>query len=137
MKGTGLLLERIDRVAYLKALISVAHADLKLQPAELEFLRNQAEAFDVDLEPLLDKPEADLSGICERINLPTRRMIIRDCITLAVVDGEYSDVEREQIGRVAESLGVSSERMAALEGWLERYSAVLEEGQALLESPED
>lgn len=130
-------LDAIDREAYLQAMVAVARADRQIRSAELEFLQNQASALDVDLEPLLDGPAPDLAGIRVRTNAQTRRMIVRDCITLAAVDGEYAESERAHVRQVAEALGVSGVRVAAIEAWLQRYSEVLDEGQRLLTNDDE
>lgn len=130
-------LEAIDREAYLRALVAIAHADDELHETELAFLRHQAEVLDVDLDAILESPRVALERLRERTDAITRRMVIRDCITLAAIDGELDATERARIREVAEQLGVSAARVDALESWLARYSALLEEGETLLESAED
>lgn len=123
------IIEGFEAEVYLKALIAVAQAD-GVSSSERDFIQNQATLLGVDevnFEMMIS-----LDDLSNQINAVTRRIIVRDCIVLATVDGDYTENERRRIAGIAEALGVTPERTAQLENWLQQYSDLLEEGQRLL-----
>ena len=124
-------MEDFDPGDYLAALATVAHAD-GLVDEERAFLGSQAVRFGLDPEEALRPVEGHLGRLVGSASKTTRRMIVRDCIVLACVDGEYSANERARIAGIAASLQVSEECLRGLESWVERYGALLDEMQVLL-----
>lgn len=121
------VLEGFDAKAYLDALVAVAKAD-GVKPEEREFIVQQAASLGI--EPDFEHP-IDLTILRSASSIVTRRIIIRDCIVLAAVDGDYSANERERIGEIASGLGVDARTVERIEDWIKRYSDILEEGQRI------
>jgi hypothetical protein len=59
--------------------------------------------------------------------------IIRDCIVLGSLDGDFTDLERAKVYDVASLLGKSKSDVDAVETWLKRLWAVMEEGNRLFQ----
>ncbi len=79
--------------------------------------------------------EEDLKAfptIPEEVSEVTRRVVVRDCILLGCIDGEYTDAERAWVHRIATWLGVDLEASDRLEDWLRRYFDLMEEQEMLL-----
>lgn len=124
-----------DAELYLKLLHAVADAD-GVHPVEEDYIRHQAAALHVDPEVVLGKGPIALEQLQLTASEVTRRMVYRDCYTLACADGAVSDQERATLHRLRRVLNLTPERATALEAWVARYSAMIEEGQALLTQPE-
>lgn len=123
--------EQFDAIAYLTALSVVANAD-GIADVERDFIYQQAAMLGADLDAL-NLEELAKKGIesIEATEL-TRRVILRDCIFLAALDGEYTETERKHVQRLGEMLGISSQLVARIERWAEQYMKLIEESEAIL-----
>jgi tellurite resistance protein len=117
--------------SYLRALLSVAAAD-GISAEEMSYIERQAHLFGVSVDALMMEPTADLEALREQCSAEIRRMIVRDCVTLASIDNDYNDVERAAVRLISEQLGVTRERLEAFEAWTRDYWAVVERGESLL-----
>ena len=124
-------METFDTRAYFAGLLAVARADDRLTDEEVSFLREQAELLDFDVEPLLNNPPTTLNVDFGSTSQITKRMIIRDCIALANVDGSYDAEEKERIRSIAAGAGISSNEVAGIEQWLEDYTNLMKRGESL------
>ncbi len=70
--------------------------------------------------------------VSEGMSDMTRRVVLRDCILIACLDGEYSDTERAWIHRICEWLGLSTTTADLFEDWFHRYFDLIDEQEALL-----
>lgn len=123
------ILKDFDGSAYLSALVAVAQAD-GVTPEEEEFIRGQAEAMGIPM-PDLTKP-VEVATVADVASTVTKRVIVRDCIVLALVDGHYTENERQRIFDIARQFGVEPALVERMERWAKDYSRVLAEGQAIL-----
>lgn len=123
-----------DADTYMKTIVSIAYADGVLHEKEKEYILTQAEVNLIDPSSYLENPPKDLSFLDDK-NIPkfTAMSIIRDCIVLSCIEGEFDDSERNQIDEIAKKLGVSPVKVAELEDWLKDYWEVVERGKALFE----
>lgn len=125
-------LDAFEPEAYLSALVAVAAAD-GITAEEIAHIRNQAGMLGFSADALLDSPPP-VSTIDASAAPITRRLAYRDCFILAWIDGPPNELERQALDRVGEALGLAPPLRRRIEGWMERYSALLEEGEALLAS---
>lgn len=122
----------IDGPSYLRTMIALASADGEIHEKERLFINMQAQVLSLDPGEYWGNPEQDLGflgGVM--MSRPTCMTIIRDCIVLGHLDGDFSDTERAKVYDVASLLGGSKSDVDAVETWLKRLWAVMEEGDRL------
>ena len=124
----------IDGPSYLRTIIAVAHADGEIHEKERQFIDMQAQVLSLDSAEYWRNPEHDL-GFLSNVEMshPTCMTIIRDCIVLGHLDGDFSETERAKVYDVASLLGRSKSEVDAVESWLKSLWAVMEEGNRLFQ----
>jgi uncharacterized membrane protein YebE (DUF533 family) len=123
------MMQDFDPATYVQALVALAHID-GLFDIERDYVDAKAQLLGVT--PDWSAVSADLQPIGAEVSELTRRVVIRDCIVLASVDGEYSDAERAVVHRIAQWLEVDEAACDRIEDWLRRYWELLDESEALL-----
>lgn len=119
---------------YLKAIVSVALADGIIHEKEREFVNAQAELLSIDPKPYWENPEKDFSFLSNaEMSRMSRMTIIRDCIVLGYIDGNYDDSERNRVAQIAENMKIGNSDVEAVEKWLKEFWEVLEKGKSLFE----
>lgn len=99
--------ERLDGHAWLTALAAVAMADGVIDPRERAFLGRHAELLGASLLEAFEASRSLAPLAALSTTDRTRRAILRDCVLLANVDGEYHPEERARIEQIAKLLGLS------------------------------
>lgn len=125
------LLEDFDSVTYLRLLVAQAQVD-GLVPEERDYILLRGAMLGVDTEPLLAEPLRELPPVDPATSETTRRVILRDCIVLACIDGDYTETERARVHEVADWLSVPHSSVDRIEDWLRRYWELMDEAEALL-----
>lgn len=97
-----------------RALVEIAVADEAVDESERNLLRHFAGTGTGDVESL-GAQKLVLSDI-ETLSRGTRESILLVATTMACVDEDYSQVEREAVNRLRRRLGVSRKRAAVLDG---------------------
>ncbi len=120
-----------DAETYLKALILVVKVH-GIEPEERQFVERQARLLGAEHEHLWDESVEELPPLPEGMGDMTRRVVLRDCILIACIDGDYSDEERAWIHRICEWLGLSVTTADLFEDWFHRYFELMDEQEALL-----
>jgi hypothetical protein len=121
--------------SYLSALLAVASAD-GMTREEMAYIEWQARARGVSVPDLFAEPTVDLTMLRELCTPVTRRMIVRDCISLACLDHDYTAAEQAAVRRIAQQLGISNKRVKELEDWSTTYWDIMAKGDALVEDKE-
>jgi tellurite resistance protein len=124
----------IDGPSYLKTIIAVAFADGHVHEEERQFIDMQAQVLSLNSADYWTNPEHDLGflgGV--EMSRPTCMTIIRDCIVLGHLDGDFTETERTKVYDVASLLGRSKSEVDAIETWLKSLWAVMEEGNRLFQ----
>ena len=114
---------------YIATLSKLAHVD-GLHDSEQEILDQHAERFGIDLTNLPDVPE-DLT----ELPWPTRVLVYRDAVMLAIADEETSNEERQYLVDLARRMKLPSETIDAIEAWVREYGALLERLDEIVEPP--
>lgn len=97
-----------------RALASVAAADGAIQQREASFLDEFAMNHSVAGISFIPTP-LDLDRLARLIvGADKRREVVRLCLHMALVDGDYADGEVRAIGRIAAALGVADAELASL-----------------------
>ncbi len=125
------ILNPTEARAYLRTLLAVSASD-GISEEEMRFIEHRARIFGESVGDLIAEPTTDLEALREHCSIPARRVIVRDCINLALVDGEYTDIERAHIARICEQLDVSDELRDALESWTLEYWELIKKGDQLV-----
>ncbi len=125
------MLEDFEADTYFAALLLIAKADGTISETELSFLKGQAHLLNFDLEQLLAcTTRTDIETLASA-SVMTKRIILRDCISLANIDGHYDDSERKRVTEIAAQWGVGADEIQNIEQWLEEYWTVMEKGKEL------
>jgi hypothetical protein len=125
------LLEDFDAETYLRALIVVVKVH-GVEPVERDFVVSRARILGVEHEHLWDDEVADLPPLPDDLSDTTKRVVLRDCILIACIDGDYTDTERQFIHRIRDWLGLAPETVDLFEDWFRRYFDLMDEQEALL-----
>lgn len=127
-------LENFDVEVYFKALLTVSKSDGSLDEVEVEYLKDQATLMNYDINSIINK-DINFSELhIESTSNFTKKVIIRDCISIANIDNHYDDKEKIEIAKVGEKIGVSKEDIKKIEDWLFEYWGIIEKGEKIMTS---
>jgi len=124
-------LDDFDAETYLRVLILVVKVH-GIEPVERSFVESRARILGAEHEHLWDETIEELPPLPEGMSDMTRRVVLRDCVLIACLDGEYSDTERAWIHRICDWLGLSHTTADLFEDWFHRYFDLIDEQEALL-----
>jgi len=110
-----------DRETYVRILIAIAKADRENGPREFEYVRKKAQKLGVDYDQVLDSTEKGFDIKKQAVSRATALAVLRDAITLASMDRNFSLPERERIYTFAAKIGISRRDLERLEEWLGEY----------------
>lgn len=135
------ILAKLDdnqRVAFMKALASVANADGKLDPEEIEFIKDVAVIYGVPqnrVQEILQISDADdvVNAVQTIDNRRAALELIKEMCILAHADNELSDSEVLLIGRVGQAMGVELEKIEQISRWVIDRVIWLEEAKLIFE----
>ena len=135
------ILAKLDdnqRVAFMKALASVANADGKLDPEEIEFIKDVAVIYGVPqnrVQEILQISDADdvVYAVQTIDNRRAALELIKEMCILAHADNELSDSEVLLIGRVGQAMGVELEKIEQISRWVIDRVIWLEEAKLIFE----
>lgn len=127
-----------QRIAFMKALASLASIDGKLDKDELEFIKQVAVVYGVPekrvQEILLHNNEDE---IVEAVKIIDNRRIalelIKEMCVLAHADNDLSDNEIMLIGRVGQSMGIELEKIEQISQWVIDRVIWLEQARLIFE----
>jgi len=125
------LLDDFDAKTYLQALITVVKMD-GVKEIERQYVDARAALLGVDSAPLWAEEITELPPVSEDVGVVTRRVVIRDCILMACIDGDYTDRERSRVHQIAAWLSLEEQTCDHFEDWLRRYFELMDEQEALL-----
>ena len=125
-------LDGLDTNVYFQILFIVAYADGEYKDIEKEFISHQAKLMGFDLSTVTEKPVSmDMVDVSEMSSV-TKNIILRDCIALAYIDGDYDNVERTKIMDLGRIFNVSEENINEIEQWHKDYLDIIERGYKLM-----
>lgn len=127
-----------QRIAFMKALASLANADGKLDPEEIDFIKQVAVIYGVPekrIEEILQINDVD--DVVESVKLIDNRRaaleLVKEMCILAHADNELSDKEVMLIGRVGQAMGVELEKIEQISQWVIDRVIWLEEARLIFE----
>ena len=111
----------LDAERYIQLLVAVAKSDPDNGEPEYQYVKTQANSLGVDIVALWnDTPKQYLLSPIQ-VSRRLAMVIIKDCIMLASLDGNFSLGEKEKVYRFAERLDVTRGDVDAVVAWLEDY----------------
>ena len=114
-----------DPEKYIKILIAVVKSDRFNSKPETEYVRGLANRLKVDFIGLWNDTDKDMAISKMRVSRLTAMVILKDCIELASLDGNFSLSEKELVYTYATQLDIPQSDVIQLEKWMEE-SKVLE-----------
>ena len=125
--------EDLNPERYIRLLVAVAKSDPDNGPPEYQYVRNQANTLGVDLVSLWnDTPKHYLLSpiqVSRRVAL----VIIKDCIMLASLDGNFSLGEKEKVYKFAERLDVTRSDVDNVVAWIAAYGRLRDQWNAMVQ----
>ena len=131
------LLDERSREAYVGILIHVAAADgdlVREESAAIEAAMGRAMIRPKQrekLRPQLAEPN-ELGKLLDQLTEDACRVVLRDSMIIAAVDGDYHETELEAIGQIAKASGVSKKELDSLFGWVEDGWRWMARGRGIL-----
>lgn len=127
-----------QKVAFLKAFSRLAAADGRLDPEEIEFIKEVALTFGVSerrVEEILkiDNDEEIIEAVKAINNRRAALELIKEMCVLAHADDELSDEETVLIGKVGLAMGVDLEKIEQISNWVIDRLIWLEEAKIIFE----
>ena len=130
------VLSKFDKAIYLESLIVVSKSDGKVLPVEKQFIETQASLLGVETDAYWKSEIDDISHIdTSKLSNLTKRIIIRDCISLGYIDGDFDDSERQDIYSISDLFNIEHEVVDKIENWLCEYWVLLKKGNELIGLP--
>ena len=123
----------LDAQGYIRLLVAVAKSDPANGPPEYEYVKKQANSLGVDIVPIWNDTSKHYLLSAIAVSRRVALVIIKDCIMLASLDGNFSIGERERVYRFAERLDVTRADVDAVTAWLEDYDKLRRRWTALTE----
>jgi|GEM_PF-5847786 len=121
------------RTSYLMLLASMANADGKVEPSELEKLKEFCRIVGLSDESL-QKVMAAATGKAGDITISQLEMlktsnirfsIMTDCIFMACADGNVACEEENEIQRIAKALDVKGDQIAAIRFYVDKANYII------------
>ena len=113
--------EDLDAEGYIRLLVAVAKSDPDNGPPEYQYVKSQANSLRVDIVPLWNDTSKNYLLAPIQVSRSVAMVIIKDCVMLASLDGNFSLGERERVYRFAERLDVTRADVDAVVAWLGDY----------------
>jgi len=119
-----------EKEIYMGTLCDLAQID-GLHDKELEYLASQASLLGIQIIDYLDNNEKQIDSDLSILSEVVKKMIIRDMLVLAYIDGKYSDEEKKHIEEIALSMNIDIKNVDEINEWLNQYWQLLEKGKTL------
>lgn len=127
-----------QKIAFMQALASLANADGKLDPEEIEFIKNVAVIYGVPetrVQEILSAKNTD--EVVDAVKIIDNRRaaleLVKEMCILAHADNELTDDEVLLIGRVGQAMGVELEKIEQISRWVIDRVIWLEEAKLIFE----
>ena len=122
-----------DATLYVKLLVAVAKSDPGNGQPEYEYVKSQANRLGIDIVDYWNSTDKSFLVSPVRASRLTAMVIIKDCILLASMDGNFSPGEKEKVYLLAQNLDVPRSDVDAVQAWLEKYYLLRDEWNRILD----
>lgn len=113
-----------DPELYVKILVAVAKADKNNGPREFDYVANQANRLGIDFARVWDTTDKTFLISGKDVSRLTAMVIIKDCILLASLDGNFSLSERDKVYAYATKLDITRSDVDYIVEWLDDYDTL-------------
>ena len=117
---------------YIRALVAIAKSDRFNGPPEYEYVKNLARRLSVDMVSIWNDTGRNFSIEIRNVSRMTAMLLIKDCIMLASLDGNYSLDEKQRVYGYAEKMDIPRTDVDAIEAWLGEYRKLHTRWEALI-----
>lgn len=121
-----------DADTYIQILVAITKADPSNGRPEKEFVRRQAGSYGVNFDRIWEHTDKSFEIGHVNVSRRTALTILRDCINLASLDGNYSLTERERIFSYSEKLKIPLADVAVLEKWVDDSKILVRQWKKLV-----
>ena len=131
------LLDERSREAYIGVLIHVAAADgdlVREESAAIEAAMGRAMIRPKQREQLRPKlvEKTELKKLLKQLSKEACRVVLRDSMIVAAVDGDYHESELKVIHEIAKACSISQTELKALFNWVEDGWRWMAHGRSIL-----
>jgi len=117
---------------YVRVLVAIAKADRFNGPPEYEYVKKLADSLSVDIVKIWNETSKNFSNVSTEVSRMTAVLLIKDCIMLASLDGNFSLDEKQRVYSYAEKMDVSRSTVDAIEEWLAEYRRLTDKWETLI-----
>ncbi len=117
--------ERFDAETYIRLLLHVARVEGHIHERKRAFIEHQMHLLFI--EPRTVRHVGGAKDLEKMAPPRVRRAVVRDCILLAHLDGDYSSTERTAVTKIAARLGIEQTEVEAMEASAIKYAPPLME----------
>ena len=110
-----------DPELYISLLVAIAKSDRFNGPPETEYVRNLANRLSVNFVKVWNDTGKNFSDISRTPSRLTALLLIKDCILLASLDGNFSLDEKQRVYGFAEKMDIPRSDVDDVEAWLAEY----------------
>ena len=121
-----------DPETYIKILIAIAKADKDNGPREFEYVRKRAQRLGADYDGFLASTDKTFDIKKQKVSRLTALVVLKDAITIASMDRNFSLPEREKVYTFAGKLDISRNDVDYLEEWVTAYRELGERWEGLV-----
>ena len=128
-----------DRLVFVKIMAYIAQIDNKTSLEEKHVIDDMIFTWRIneqginDIYEILEKG-TDLEILLSSIqNKKTGYLLIQELVTLASIDNNYDNIEKEAISKIASKLAISSTRVKSIEQWVSEGINWRERGLKLIQ----
>ena len=121
-----------DPQRYIKILIAVVKADRFNGSSETAYVKNLANRLNLDFVTLWNETDRDMPLDQVKVSRVTALSILKECIKLASLDGNFTLSEKELVYSYAAKLDIPLSEVKLLEKWLEEFNKLAEKWDELI-----
>ena len=124
-----------SRINYLKGLIRIAESDNNKTSVEEGYIHKIAEIFGATYSEIWKAESQNSDDASKEIYFETRQekiLFLMQALYLCWLDDEYTNLEKIEIIKISEELGVEASELVEIETWIKRGIEWMEAGAKLL-----
>ena len=129
-----------ERMALLKAVLSIAKADSVVEVVEMSYFQQMCYFLGCDNMEIANAQKEVLGGkeafedyLKEIKGREAQLLLLYGMTGIAFADGDYAEEEREKVKRAAEALGIEEKKLEEIEELIKEDAALRKKTETVLE----